>query len=108
MVEQYTVAEVTRLATDGTRNACSILYAAAARACDAMGFNSIQTYTLPTEGGHSLRAAGWECEGEAGGGDWNRGGESTHKGRRTDQPMEVKWRWRKVLSNGKKKIQAPA
>lgn len=67
MVNQTCIAEVSRLATDGTRNACSILYAAAARACDAMGFDSIQTYTLPEEGGASLRAAGWTCEGEAGG-----------------------------------------
>lgn len=98
MVDQYRVAEVTRLATDGTKNACSILYAAAARACDAMGFESIQTYTLPEEGGASLRAAGWTNEGFAGGGDWNRGGESTHKNRRTDQPMSIKTRWRKRLT----------
>ena len=103
MVDQYRVAEVTRLATDGTRNACSILYAAAARACDAMGFDSIQTYTLPEEGGASLRAAGWVNEGPAGGGDWNRGGQSTHKNRRVDQPMSVKTRWRRVLTNGARK-----
>jgi hypothetical protein len=103
MVDQYAIAEVTRLASDGTKNVSSMLYGAAARACDAMGFESIQTYTLPCEGGHSLRASGWALEGEAGGGDWNWGGESTHKGRRTDQPMDVKWKWRKVLSNGKRK-----
>lgn len=62
------VAEVTRLATDGTYNACSMLYSAAARACKAIGFRRIQTYTLPSEGGASLRASGWICEGEAGGG----------------------------------------
>ena len=100
-VDPYRVAEVTRLATNGTRNACSILYAAAARAYDAMGFDSIQTYTLPSEQGTSLRAAGWVCEGETAGGDWNAGGARTHKGRRTDQPMEPKWRWRKMLANGR-------
>lgn len=100
LVDPYRVAEVTRLATDGTKNACSILYAAAARACDAIGFDSIQTYTLPEEGGASLRAAGWVCEGEVGGGDWNRGN-GTHKNRRTDQPQQRKLRWRKVLTNGK-------
>ena len=62
------VAEVTRLATDGTFNACSILYSAAARACKAIGFQRIQTYTLPSEGGASLRASGWVEEGAAGGG----------------------------------------
>src|SRR5215469_6564108 len=72
MVDQYRVAEVTRLVTDGTRNACSILYAAAARAAQAMGFERIQTYILETEPGTSLKASGWVNEGEAGGGDWNR------------------------------------
>ena len=43
--------EVTRLCTDGTRNACSFLYGAAARAAFALGFIRIGTYTLPDEGG---------------------------------------------------------
>ena len=84
------VAEVTRLATDGTFNACSILYAAAARACKAMGFQRIQTYTLPTEGGASLRASGWVEEGAAGGGQWKH---TDGKPRRTDQPTDIKTRW---------------
>jgi hypothetical protein len=42
-------AEVTRLATDGTRNACSFLYAAAKRVVQAMGYTSLITYTLTTE-----------------------------------------------------------
>jgi len=62
-----------------------------------MGFLSVQTYTLPDEGGASLKAAGFTCAGEAGGGDWNRGGASTHKNRRTDQPMQVKWKWIRKL-----------
>ncbi len=84
------VAEVTRLATDGTYNACSILYAAAARAARAMGFRRIQTYTIPSEGGASLRASGWTDEGAAGGGQWKH---TDGKPRRTDQPTEVKTRW---------------
>lgn len=84
------VAEVTRLATDGTFNACSLLYAAAARACKAMGFRRIQTYTLPSEGGASLRASGWVDEGTAGGGQWKH---TDGKPRRTDQPTDVKTRW---------------
>ena len=51
--------EVTRLATDGEKNACSILYSAAARSAEAMGFARIVTYTLASEGGASLRASGW-------------------------------------------------
>lgn len=63
--------EVTRLCTDGTRNACSFLYGAAARAAFALGFRRIGTYTLPNEGGASLRATGWKLLGERGGGSWN-------------------------------------
>ena len=59
--------EVNRLCTDGTRNACSMLYAAAWRAARAMGYEKIITYTLDTESGASLRAAGWTCAGLAGG-----------------------------------------
>ena len=36
--DQYLTAEVTRLVANGTKNACSILYASAAKACRAMGF----------------------------------------------------------------------
>lgn len=52
-------AEVTRVATDGTRNACSSLYAAAWRAARAMGYTRLITYTQDGEDGVSLRAAGW-------------------------------------------------
>lgn len=41
----YTL-EVNRLCTDGTPNACSILYAAAYRAARAMGYNRVITYIL--------------------------------------------------------------
>ena len=63
--------EVTRLCTDGTRNACSFLYGAAARAAFALGYKRIGTYTLPNEGGASLRATGWKLIGERGGGSWS-------------------------------------
>jgi hypothetical protein len=63
--------EVNRCVTDGTRNACSLLYGAAWRAAKAMGYRRLITYTLPAEGGASLRAAGWKCVGLRGGGNWN-------------------------------------
>ena len=50
--------ELTRLCTDGTRNACSLLYGASARAAKALGWQRIITYTLASEPGTSLRAAG--------------------------------------------------
>jgi hypothetical protein len=63
--------EVNRCCTDGTKNACSMLYGAAWRATKAMGYRRLITYTLPAEGGTSLRAAGWTLVGERGGGNWN-------------------------------------
>lgn len=62
--------EVNRLCTDGTRNACSFLYAAAWRAAKNMGYKKLITYILDTEAGTSLKAAGWKCVGEAGGKRW--------------------------------------
>lgn len=62
--------EVNRMCTDGTRNACSFLYGAAARAAKAMGYKKLITYILDTEDGTSLRAAGWKCAGLAGGKEW--------------------------------------
>lgn len=52
-------AEVTRLATSGAPNACSKLYGAAWRAVRALGYRRLVTYTLASEPGTSLRAAGF-------------------------------------------------
>lgn len=51
--------EVCRVATDGTRNANSMLYGACARATFALGYRRLITYTQSNEGGASLRAVGW-------------------------------------------------
>jgi hypothetical protein len=51
--------EVVRVATDGTRNANSMLYGAAARAAFALGYRRLVTYTQAAESGSSLKAAGW-------------------------------------------------
>lgn len=64
-------AEVTRLCTDGTKDACSFLYGACARAAFALGFKRIGTYILASEPGTTLRAAGWRLIGERGGGSWS-------------------------------------
>lgn len=92
---QYVVAEVTRLVTDGTKNAPSALYSAAARAAKAMGFERIQTFILEDEPGTSVRAAGWEFDGWTDGGTWNR---PSRGGRRDDQPLVRKQRWVKQLN----------
>lgn len=51
--------EVTRCATDGTKNACSMLYGACARAAFALGWRKVITYNEKGESGASLRAAGY-------------------------------------------------
>jgi hypothetical protein len=82
--------EVTRVATDGTRNACSALYGAAWRAARALGYRKLVTYTLPEEGGASLRGAGWRVVAErAGGGSWSR----PLRPRVDTHPMQEKMRW---------------
>jgi hypothetical protein len=55
--------EVTRVATDGTPNACSALYAAAWRATKEMGYRRLGTYIQSSEPGTSLVAAGWRLVG---------------------------------------------
>lgn len=52
-------AEITRVATDGSYNACSMLYGACRRAARALGYRRLYTYTLAEESGASLRAAGF-------------------------------------------------
>jgi hypothetical protein len=64
-------AEVTRCCTDGMPNAASKLYAAAWRACRAMGYTRLITYTLASEEGTSLKAAGWRCLYKTQGGSWD-------------------------------------
>ena len=63
--------EVTRLATDGAPNACSSLYGAAWRVAKELGYRRLITYILNDEPGVSLKAAGWKCLGERGGGSWS-------------------------------------
>lgn len=89
MLDDGWTAEVTRCCTDGTRNAPSMLYRAAWRAARAMGYRRLVTYTLPEEGGASLRAAGWRLIGEAGGGSWHR----ESRPRIDLHPTQTKLRW---------------
>ena len=84
--------EVNRVATDGTPNACSALYGAARRATFALGYRRLVTYTLPSEGGASLRGAGWKLLGEAGGGKWSR----PSRPRVDLHPTQVKLAWEVV------------
>ena len=94
MTDQRRILEVTRLVTDGTKNACSMLYAAVARIGKELGYEKVQTFILDSESGSSLKAAGWQFEVESGGGDWTR---VSKPNRRQDQPQCRKQRWAKVL-----------
>lgn len=86
--------EVNRLCSDGTKNACSFLYAAAARAAKAMGYRKIITYTLDTESGASLRAAGWTNAGLAGGKAWT----GSRRPAVPLYPAQLKYRYEKRLN----------
>ena len=64
--------EIRRVCTDGTYNACSMLYGACARCGKEMGYKRIITYTLTSEPGTSLKASGFIAEGETKGDTWDR------------------------------------
>ena len=90
--------EITRCTTAGQQNACSMLYGAACRMAKAGGYWDAITYTLESETGVSLLAAGFEREAYV-------PPESTHRAGRyvmnllgeETRPEEGKWRWRRSL-----------
>ena len=91
--------EINRLCTDGTKNACSMLYGACCRIAKEMGYEKIITYTLASENGASLRASNFKNEGLAGGAHWT--------GKRyqpmqmsmfqDEKPEEMKQKWSRKL-----------
>ena len=85
--------EINRLCTDGTYNACSILYGACARIAKNMGYKKIITYILESENGASLKASNYVCEGKAGGVVWT----GKRSGRDNGVPRELKTRWSKTF-----------
>ena len=95
--------EIRRVCTDGTYNACSILYGACARVAKAMGYKRIITYTLQSEPGTSLKASGFINEGEAGGVSWNMPSRPREEvqitlfGEERKYPDEKKIRWSKYF-----------
>jgi hypothetical protein len=95
MLDDGWTLEVTRVATDGARNACSMLYGAAWRATKAMGYRRLVTYILDTESGCSLNAAGYKCIGTAGGGTWSR----PSRPRVDTHPTQLKMRWERTVDD---------
>jgi hypothetical protein len=103
MLDDGWTAEVTRVCTDGTRNACSILYGACWRAARALGYRRLVTYTLAHESGASLRAVGWRLIGQAGGGSWSRAARP-----RVDRhPTQCKLRWERSAAPGSNPSRSP-
>ncbi len=96
--------EVVRVCTDGASNACSMIYGALRRAGIALGYepHKIITYTLASESGGSLRAAGWHDDGLAGGGEWGR----KERSRDVVAPTEKKRRWRAAQPQGGENVEA--
>lgn len=80
---------ISRVATDGFENACSMIYGALCRAAKALGYSEVWTYTLPEEPGASLRAAGFEEAGQT------EGRSHSRPSRRREEPvrLEARTRW---------------
>lgn len=84
-------AELTRVASIAASdvNACSVLYGALRRAGIALGYKRFVTYTLPSEPGTSLKAAGFDDDGLTDGGEWDR----PSRRRRATEQSSQKRRW---------------
>ena len=92
MLDDGWTLEVIRLASDGTRNVCSMLYQACWRAARALGYRRLITYILSSEPGTSLKASGWKEIGKCGGGSWSR----SSRLRVDKHPLQEKIRWERT------------
>ncbi len=81
--------EVTRVASDGTINACSMLYGAAWRAARAQGYRRMVTYTGKDEEGTTLRAVGWKVVAEVMPRSWH----CESRPRVDKHPIQGRLRW---------------
>ncbi len=96
LAQDIRTAEVVRVCVcpDAPTNACSMLYAALWRAWRAVGGRRLVSYTLQTEPGTSLRAAGFVAVAKVPGKTWNRRGRP-----RNDQAVfflpKVRWELRR-------------
>lgn len=93
--------EILRACTDGTYNACSILYGACTRVARDMGYKRVIAYILISESEASLKASGFINCGEAGGTSWDTPNrprdvyQVTLWGEERKYPDEKKIRWEK-------------
>ncbi len=85
--------EITRVCTDGTKNACSKLYGAVCRIAKHMGYHKIITYILESEPGTSLKASGFVYELTTGGESWS----VPSRSRQDKHPLGPKQKWGRIL-----------
>ena len=87
------------------RNANSALYGAIARAAKALGFERLITYTLHSESGASLKAAGFDGPFDIGANTWERPNRVRHDyniwGERNNAAGVAKYRWERRLADSK-------
>ena len=103
--------EITRVATDGTYNACSMLYGSCCRAAKALGYREIVTKTLQSEPGTSLRASGFVEIGVSQDIGWDRPSRRRVTVDLFGEPMTPqgpKRRWVKHLTNGEQQCPTPS
>lgn len=97
LLDDGTTIEILRIASDGAPQACSMLYGALCRAAKALGYDRAATYTLGSEPGTSLRAAGFiEVDRTNGSRTWDRPSRlrddfSLFGSRRVSDPIRVRW-----------------
>ena len=98
--------EVTRVCTDGTLHACSCLYGRVIRIARELGYKRVVTYTLASEPGSSLKAAGFVRDADVPNANWDKPSRprkvmDTHLfGSESVTPQGAKIRWCRNLSGG--------
>lgn len=102
MVADPTLIEIVRCTVTDAPNACSMIYGALCRAAKALGYRKVITYTLASEPGSSLLAAGFQLVAEL---PPSRGWDQPSRPRyerdlfgNTRTPEEAKNRWERVLA----------
>jgi hypothetical protein len=93
MADDGMTCEITRLCVlPDHRNAASSLIGRVRRVAQALGYERVISYTLPEEGGFSLRATEANLDLRSGGGEWSRPSRGREK---ADQPgAKFRWSWR--------------
>lgn len=99
MLDDGATIEIQRCCTTGAPNACTMIYGGLCRAAAALGYARAVTYTLASERGSSLRAAGFEIEAELPSRGYGGGRDRYERTLLGDQvrPEEAKHRWARRL-----------